>query len=127
MNLKKILLVDGNPDCRELLSCYLDILRCPAPVQARDGEEALSKALTENPDLIIMEVRLPKIDGFEIVARLRRNPLTRDTRMLAATAQALPQDREKCLARGFNAYLAKPFSYKELGELLGAMFSRNSD
>jgi len=42
-------------------------------------------------------------------------------------AQALPQDREKCLARGFNAYLAKPFSYKELGDLLGAMFSRNSD
>ena len=60
-----------------------------------------------------MEVSLPKPDGFEIVAQLRSNPGTRHAWILAATAMALPGDREKCLRSGFNAYLAKPFTMKE--------------
>ena len=120
---QRILLADANADCRELVSLYLELLNYPAPIQAKDGEEALSKALTENPNFIIMEISLPKKDGFQVVAHLRANPVTRNTLILAATARALPDDREKCLASGFDAYLAKPFTMRELGNLLQTIFS----
>ena len=115
---RKILLADPSADYRELVSLYLGILKFPAPTHAEDGEEALSKALSEQPDLIVMEVRLPKLNGFEIVARLRGDPRTRGARILAATAMAMPGDRDKCLAGGFDAYLAKPFTLKQLKQIL---------
>jgi len=125
MGPKKILLADPDDNYRELVCLYLKFLNYPVPSVASDGEEALSKALTERPDLIVMEVRLPRKDGFGIVAQLRSNPLTRDTRILAATAMAGPQDREKCLDKGFNAYLAKPFTMVEFEGILESMFRRN--
>lgn len=127
MGPQKILLVDPNADCRELLLLYLNLLNYPAPIQANDAEEALSKAFTERPDLIIMEVLLPKGDGFQVVAHLRANPSTRNTLILATTAMALSRDREKCLASGFDGYLAKPFTLWELKNLLRAFFSTNSN
>ncbi len=127
MSPEKILLADSNADCRELLRHYLEILRYPTPIEANDGEEALSKAFNERPDLIVMEIRLPKMDGFQIVARLRSNPLTRNTYILAATAMALPEDREKCLANGFNGYLAKPYTLKDLSDLLQTIFQATTN
>jgi CheY-like chemotaxis protein len=118
--LKKILLADPDADSREVLRWYLQLLNYPAPIEARDGEEALSKALFELPDLILMEVSLPRVDGFQIVAHLRNNPWTRNMLAAATTAMALPGDRERCLARGFDAYLAKPFTLLELDDLLQA-------
>ncbi len=126
MRPKRILLADANADCRELLCLYLELLNYPTPIQANNGEEVLSKALTERPDLIIMEVRLPRKDGFQVVTHLRANPLTRNTWILAATAMASPVDREKCLANGFNAYLAKPFTLSELKDLLQITMSVDS-
>ena len=123
---KRILLADANVDCRELLCHYLDSLRYPAPSQANDGEEALNKALAERPDLIIMEVLLPKKNGFQVVRDLRANRLTRDTVILAATAMALPDNRKECLRGGFNEYLAKPFTPKELNDVLRALFCNNA-
>lgn len=126
----KILLVDPSADYRGLVSLYLGILDYPVPIHAEDGEEALSKALSEQPDLILMEVRLPKLNGFEIVARVRGDPRTRGARILATTAMAMPGDRDKCLAGGFDAYLAKPFTLKQLKQVLscrGAVESRPDD
>lgn len=120
---RTILVADGNPDCRELLSVYLKRLNYPAPVEAADGEEAVRKVLIEKPDLIIMEIFLPKKDGLEVAAQLRANPLTRDAMLVAATAMVLPDGRERCLAGGFDAYLAKPFTMHELGDLLQTIFS----
>jgi len=120
---RTILLADGNPDCRELLCLYLKLLNYPTPIQAADGEEAVRKALIEKPDLIIMEIFLPKKDGLEVAAHLRANPLTRDAMIVAATAMALPDGRERCLAGGFDGYLAKPFTVRELGSLLETIFS----
>lgn len=120
---RRILLADGNPDCRDLLSLYLKLLNYPAPIEAVDGEDAVRKALDEKADLIIMEIFLPKKDGFEVTASLRANPLTRDAMIVAATAMALPDDRERCLAAGFDAYLAKPYTMRELGDLLQTIFS----
>ena len=123
--LKGILLADANADCRELLCLYLKLLDYPTPTEAVDGEDAVCKALAEKPDLIIMEILLPKKDGLQVVAHLRANPLTRNTRIVAATAMALPDDRERCLASGFDGYLAKPFTMRELEKLLQTVFSSN--
>ena len=125
MILKRILLADVSTDYRELLCLYLDSLHYPAPIQANDGEEALKKALAERPDLIIMEVLLPKKSGFQVVRDLRANPLTRDTVILAATAMALPNDRNRCLREGFDGYIAKPFTLREFSDVLSAL-SRNN-
>jgi CheY-like chemotaxis protein len=118
MDLKKILVADANADYRELVCHYLHSLNYPTPVQANDGEEVLSKAVMERPDLIIMEVLLPRKNGFQVVSHLRANPVTRDTIILAATVLALPADRKKCLTSGFNAHLAKPFTLRELANVL---------
>jgi CheY-like chemotaxis protein len=115
---RNILVADANADFRALLCHYLDRLNYPAPIQAQDGAEALSMALALEPCLILMEIRLPKMTGLEVVARLRKNPSAREIWMVAATAMALPGDREKCLRSGFDAYLAKPFTLKEFEELL---------
>lgn len=124
---KIILLADPNADSRELLRHYFEILGYAPPIEAKDGEETLRQALSERPHLIVMEVRLPKIDGFQIVAQLKSNPLTRNTCLLAATAMALPEDREKCLAKGFDAYLAKPFTLGELKGLLQTILSDDTN
>lgn len=127
MALKIILLADPNADSRELLRHYFEILGYPSTIEAKDGEETLSQALSERPHLIVMEVRLPKIDGFQIVAQLRSNPLTCNMHILAATAMALPQDREKCLAKGFDAYLAKPITLGELKDILQTILSHDAN
>ncbi|MBI2986471.1 MAG: response regulator [Deltaproteobacteria bacterium] len=119
---KRILLVDADADCRELLCLYLKRLNYPVPIEAVDGEDAVRKALREEPDLIILEIFLPKKDGFQVIADLRANPLTRGAVIVAATAMALPDDRERCLAGGFDAYLSKPFTVRELGKLLQTIF-----
>jgi CheY-like chemotaxis protein len=119
---KNILVADANADYRSLLRCYLERLRYPAPGEARDGEEALYLASTQPFRLIIMEIALPKLDGFEVVRRLRENPRPRHAWTVAATAMALPGDREKCLAGGFDSYLAKPFTLEEFARMLHAVF-----
>ncbi|UCF14377.1 MAG: response regulator transcription factor [Phycisphaerales bacterium] len=79
---------------------------------ARDGEQGLAAALTENPDLVILDVMLPKIDGYEICSRVRREKLDTPVIMLSA------RDRETDVVRGLNIgaddYVTKPFSIKEL-------------
>jgi len=74
-----------------------------------------------------LEIFLPKKNGLKVIADLRANPLTRDSRIVAATAMALPDDRERCLASGFDAYLSKPFTMRELGKLLQTIFPNDAD
>jgi CheY-like chemotaxis protein len=122
-----ILVADANADYRNLLCHYLEFLQYPTPIQARNGDEALSAALNRRPDLIVMELWLPQRTGFEIVARLRADSGMRHTRIVAATSMAMPGDREKCLAGGFDSYLAKPFTLKEFKQLLLCLFATDRD
>jgi CheY-like chemotaxis protein len=117
-NNPRILLADANDDYRDLVCHYLEHLKYPSPFQAKDGKETVTMALSQEPDLIIMELCLPKLHGFEILAQLRRDPRTSRAWIVAATAMAMPGDREKCLGKGFDAYLAKPFMLKEFEQLL---------
>lgn len=111
---KRILLVEDNNDALEIFAHALNFLGYETTI-AKNGTEAVDLAGTENPDLIMMDIMLPKMNGFEATAQLRNNPKTQFIPILAATAMALPGDREKCLRAGCDGYLAKPFTHKELG------------
>lgn len=110
---RTILIVEDNPQSMNLIRMTL------APydyhlVGAIDGEEGLRIANEVRPDLIIMDIQLPKLDGLEVTRRLRLIPVFRQTPIVAVTALAMPGDRERILAAGCDAYLVKPLNIREL-------------
>ncbi|MCH8055624.1 MAG: response regulator [Deltaproteobacteria bacterium] len=111
---KKILLVEDNPATVDVIQKELEFLGYEFTV-AQDGKEAVDKAASYLPDLIIMDISLPKMDGLEASSLIRKNPKNRSTRILAATARTLPGDKEKCIQAGCDDYIAKPFTHRELG------------
>ena len=121
----KILLVEDNPATMEVMQQELEVLGYDVAI-AKDGAEAVEMAGSELPDLIIMDMLMPKMDGGEATARIRKNPKTQAIPILAATAKALPEDRDKCLASGCDDYLAKPFSYRELHDAIEKLLKRQS-
>ena len=111
---KKILLVEDNPATVDVIQKELEFLGYESMI-AEDGKEGVEKATSYLPDLIIMDISLPKMDGLEATSLLRKNPKTKSIPVLAATARALPGDKEKCLQAGCDDYIAKPFTHRELG------------
>lgn len=114
---KRVLLVEDNPAAMDVMQKELEFLGY-AVVLATDGEQAVKMAAAEALDLIVMDILMPKMDGLEAAAKLRENPKTRNVPILAATAKAMPGDREQCLASGCDEYIAKPFTHKELGAVI---------
>lgn len=114
---KRILLVEDNTATIDVVQKELEFLGYEY-VSAQDGKEAVEKAASYLPDLIIMDISLPKMDGLEASAAIRKNPKTESIPILAATARALPGDKEKCLQAGCTDYIAKPFTHRELGAAL---------
>ena len=110
---KKILIVDDNQDGRELVVKILKN-RGYQMIEAVDGEEALEKAIAENPDLILMDISIPKIDGYEVTKRLKSQVTFKDTPIIALTAHAMKGDREKALEAGCDGYISKPIDIHEL-------------
>lgn len=86
--------------------------------EASDGLEALEMVPRCRPDVIVLDIQMPGIDGLEVLRRLRKNPdaSLAATWTIAATALAMPGDRERCLEAGANDYLSRPFSFRELRE-----------
>jgi two-component system, cell cycle response regulator DivK len=104
---KRILLVEDNDDNAFV---YLSVLEFSGYVvtRARDGEEALRLVVQAAPDLIIMDISLPKLDGWEVTAAIKQNPLLRSIPVVAVTAHAFESDAKKAFELGFNSYLPKP-------------------
>lgn len=92
-----------------------------ALLKAADGEEALAVAMREKPDLIIMDIQLPKMSGLEVTRKLRQIPAFNNTPIIALTAYAMKGDKEKFIEAGCDAYLSKPISTRELPEIVGKM------
>ncbi len=114
---KHILIVEDMEDNRDMLTRRL--LRNNYRVtSAVDGEEALELASTTKPDLILMDMSLPKIDGWEVTRRLRSESATAEVRIIALTAHAMNGDKERAMAAGCNDYDTKPV---DLNRLLAKM------
>ena len=123
---RKILLVEDHPANIEMLRMGLELLGYTVTV-AEDGEEAVELAAAELPDLIVMDILLPKVSGLEAVSRIRSNPKTKAIPILAATALAMPGDMEKCLKSGCDAYIAKPFTPKQLAAAIEKLLKDRSE
>lgn len=111
--LSKILIVEDNEMLQEILSERLGF-RGFDVVIARDGERALAITPQEKPDLILMDMSLPILDGWETTRRLKANPDTQHIPIIALTAHSLSGDREKSLAAGCDDYEAKPVNFARL-------------
>jgi CheY-like chemotaxis protein len=110
---KRILLAEDNQDTAEIVSFVLKFLGHEV-VLATDGVEAVEKAISFQPDLILMDMMMPRMDGFEAVSELRQHADTKTIPIVAATALASAGDRKKCLAAGCDDYLSKPVTAKQL-------------
>ena len=110
---KKILIVDDNEDSRDLVMKALGQSGYVI-VQAVDGEEALAKAFSERPDLILMDRSLPKIDGLEVTRRLKQEEAFKSVPIVAITAHAMRGDKEKAFAAGCDDYISKPINVRTL-------------
>jgi len=108
-----ILVVDDDPDIARFVEVNLRSAGYDVSV-ASDGEEALDKAGVLRPDLVLLDVMMPKIDGFEVAQRLRRNPQTANTSIIMLTAKALSTDKVLGLTAGADDYIIKPFDPIEL-------------
>ena len=110
---KKILIVEDDP--RNMKVVMMTLKRHDYELlTATDGEEALKAALAQKPDLILMDLQLPKLSGLEVVKKLRVDPDLAETPIIALTAYAMKGDEEKCLEAGCNGYMAKPINTREL-------------
>jgi CheY-like chemotaxis protein len=103
----RVMIVEDYTDTRKMYATYL-IFRGYDVVEARDGAEALQKAETEPLDVVVMDLALPKIDGWEATRRLKANPATRHIPVIALTGHALAGHEEVAREAGCDAFLAKP-------------------
>lgn len=111
--MKKILIIEDHSDMRELLTWQVELMGFAA-VSAKQGREGLEKALSENPDMIILDIMMPGMDGWEAARQIRGNPATQDIPILAATALFRDTDLKTCMESGCNGYIVKPFTFQEL-------------
>ena len=111
--MKRILIADDKAASRELLRTVLE-RQGYAVTEAADGEEALQKARAEIPDLILLDLQMPLRSGYEVLSELRQDPRFAALPILALTASAMQGDRERALAAGFTAYMAKPVALAHL-------------
>jgi len=114
---KRVLLVEDHPDTSDIIQRELSFVGYDVLI-AENGLQAVAFAAHLLPDAIVMDMKLPKLNGHEATMRIRENPKTASIPILAATALTGPGEREKCLAAGCNDYLAKPFTYRELDQAL---------
>ena len=121
----KILYIEDNEDNLYMLSNRL-MRRGYEVVLARDGEQGIAMAGSEAPALILMDLSLPVIDGWEATRRLKTEPLTRNIPVIALSAHAMAGDREKAIAAGCDDYDTKPVELPRLLEKITALLGRPS-
>jgi CheY-like chemotaxis protein len=117
-----ILVVEDNERNLKLVRDVLEYVGYDVRV-ARTAEDGIALAVKEPPDLVLMDLQLPGIDGMEALRRLRENVRTADIPVVAVTAQAMKQDRERALEAGFNGYIEKPISVRAFPDQVRSFLS----
>jgi CheY-like chemotaxis protein len=110
----KVLYIEDNDDDVYMLKMRLELLGTFEVLTARDGERGCEMAAGEQPDIILMDLEMPVVDGWEATRRLKDNPQTRDIPIIVLSAHALAGEREKALAAGCNEFDTKPIEFERL-------------
>jgi two-component system, cell cycle response regulator DivK len=110
----KVLYVEDNDDNVYMLKMRLELLEDFEVVTAEDGEKGCAMARSERPDIILMDLEMPVVDGWEATRRLKGDPQTRDIPIIALSAHALAGEREKALAAGCDEFDTKPIEFERL-------------
>jgi two-component system cell cycle response regulator DivK len=110
---KRILVVEDQEDNRRIIRDLLTSAGYEL-IEATDGEEGVRLAASERPDLILMDIQLPVLDGHEATRRIKQNPELRHIPIIVVTSYALSGDDQKAMAAGSDGYVAKPFSPRQL-------------
>ena len=110
----KVLYVEDNDDNVYMLKMRLELLNDFEVVTAEDGEKGCAMAVSERPDIILMDLEMPGVDGWEATRRLKNDPKTRDIPIIALSAHALAGSREKALAAGCDEFDTKPVEFERL-------------
>lgn len=118
-----VLVVDDDPDIRELVAFKLTQMGHTVTTE-NDGEGGLAAAIQEKPDLILLDVMMPKLTGIEVCQRLRDDPKTSGVPVILITAKAQEVDVERGFAAGADDYIVKPFSPRELASRVEAVLGR---
>ncbi len=120
--MKKILIADDNRQIRLLVNVALRNGGYEI-IEAEDGEDTLEKAVAQRPDLILLDVTMPKLDGFEVLRFLRKRPETTDCHVVMLTTAAQRRDVERARQEGAEDYITKPFEAHELREAVERLLS----
>jgi CheY-like chemotaxis protein len=122
MSMKHILVVDDNPSSRELVRFALE----PAYIvdEATDGRDALSRIHQIRPDLILMDIQMPVMDGYETLHQIRTDPTSAVLPVVAITAFGMLEDRQKAFKAGFNGYFAKPINIAALRHQIASLLKK---
>ncbi len=111
--IKKILIVEDNPQVVELVQMILEYLGY-APIVAMTGKQGVDLAISHLPDLVLLDITLPDMDGFTVACQIRENQKTHSIPILATTGKVSFEDKERCLKNGCNDYISKPYTPKQL-------------
>lgn len=121
--MKKIVIVDDNAASRELIREVLDSPEHNI-MEAADGREALNLIQASSPDLVLLDIQLPGMDGFSVLRELRGHTRFSNLKVIAVTAFAMHGDREKAMAAGFDGYITKPINTYHLEERVEELLQR---
>jgi two-component system cell cycle response regulator DivK len=126
MTPSRILVVEDNPLNLKLVRDVLQFAGYEV-VEAQSGEDGLRAAQTDPPDLVLMDLQLPGIDGFETLHRMRQGGLGRDVPVVAVTAFAMAEDRQRASSAGFDGFVEKPISVRALPGQVAAFLTGASE
>lgn len=121
-----VLLVEDNPQHLELLEAYMEGVPEARVVTAVNGLEAMARVAEESPDLVLLDIMMPKMSGFEVCKRLKNDPKTRDILVVMVTALNETGDIERAAECGTDDYLSKPIDRKALIDLIRNLLSTKS-
>lgn len=119
----KILIIEDTPDNLELIKVLLEDAGF-ITIEARTGMEGIEKTFSERPDLIILDVQLPDLDGYEVLQRIRQSEIDGSIIIVAMTSYAMTGDRERLLAAGCDGYIEKPIDTDRVVEEIQAYLNR---
>ena len=125
--MRKLLYIEDNQDNLYMLQLRFDVLGGYELMSATDGAAGIAMAAAERPDLILMYLNLPQIDGWEATRRLKADPATRDIPIIALSAHAMAGDREKALATGCDDFDTKPIEFDRLLVKIDALLAKQTE